>query len=380
MFSADSRTAVFADRLLAAAFIALTQLEIWVFEADARLALGLRIGVAVTTFIAASSLASRRTRPMRAFIVNSAAIVASISLGFPSNFYQWTNLVVTYSVAAHGTARQAWWALPFSLGGVAYYFIRLPAEGGALVAGFAASLWLVGWLAGRMYGSRLEEIRLRAERDLSVQLAETRQERLALEAERTRIARELHDIIGHSVNVMVIHAGAGRGALAEDPTQAMAAFATIEETGRRALGELDRVLAVLRRDEEAGLAPAPGIERLADLAETFEAAGLPVDVSVEGSPDMLPQSVSLSTYRVVQEALTNVLKHSGAMKASVEIAVGEDSLDIEVADDGGASPALVEGRGITGMRERVALHNGSLEVRSAADGVVTRATLRWTKR
>jgi signal transduction histidine kinase len=379
MMRAGGRFATYADRLLALAFAAVSQLEIWVFDPDPGRSIAFLLAINVFTLTASLALAWRRSRPLLAFVVNGLAVYATIAVGFPSDVYQWTNLVTTYSVAAHGTIAQAWGALPFALGGVFFYFLRFPSEGGLVVAAFAAASWLVAWLAGRMYGARVEEMRLRAERDLSVQLAEAQRERLEVEAERSRIARELHDIIGHSVNVMVIHAGAGRRSLGDDEATARGAFETIETTGRAALGELDRVLAILRRDNSAAeLSPAPGLAQLEALARTFEDAGLPVKVEVRGDRADVPPSVALSAYRIVQEALTNTLKHAEARRATVGVSISSGSVELSVEDDGVGLPAPAEaGRGIAGMRERAAIHGGSLAMSTLERGTSVTATLRW---
>jgi signal transduction histidine kinase len=315
-----------------------------------------------------------------AFWVNSAAMVALIAAGYPSDVYQWTNLVVTYSIAAHGTSRQAWAALPAFVGGVVFYFVRFPGEGSPTLAAMVVAMWVVAWLVGRMYGARLEQVQLRAERDLARRLAEANTERLALEEERSRIAHELHDIIGHTVNVMVVHAGAGRQAVDHDSGIARQAFETIERTGRAALSELDRVLAVLRRDQAGQeLAPAPGIGDLGELARTMTDTGLKVDVQVTGDPGEVPASVGLAAYRIVQEALTNTLKHAGAGSAAVQVEVAGRRVNIQVADDGGGDPAALQpGRGILGMNERAAMHGGRVGIDRDRQGrFVVTAELGW---
>ena len=187
-----------ADLLLAAAFAAVTQVEVWVFSLGNGQPIGLRVVASVLTLVASAALAWRRTQPVAAFWINSAAVVAVTAAGYSSDVYQWTNLVVTYSIAAHGTSRQAWAALPAFVGGVVVYFVRFPDEGSPTLAATVVAMWVVAWLIGRMYGARLEQVQLRAERDLARRLAEANEERLALEEERSRIAHELHDIIGHT--------------------------------------------------------------------------------------------------------------------------------------------------------------------------------------
>jgi signal transduction histidine kinase len=369
-----------ADLLLAAAFAGVAQCEIWVFSLGDDYPVGLRVVASALTLVASGALAWRRTRPVAAFWVNSAAVVAVIAAGYPSDVYQWTNLVVTYSIAAYGTSRQAWAALPALVGGVVFYFVRFPGEGSPTLAATVVALWVVAWLIGRVYGARLEQVQLRAERDLARRLAEANEERLALEEERSRIAHELHDIIGHTVNVMVVHAGAGRQAVDHDSGIARQAFETIERTGRAALSELDRVLAILRRDQAGReLAPAPGIGDLAELARTMTDTGLHVDVQVTGDRGEVPASVGLAAYRIVQEALTNAMKHAGAGSASVQVEVADRTVHVQVADDGGGDPsALQPGRGILGMQERAALHGGRVAIDRDGQGrFAVTAELGW---
>lgn len=369
-----------ADSLLAAVFMGLTSIEVWVFSWDNGLGIGTRVLVSLFTLLASASLAWRRTRPEAAFWINGAAVIATIAAGYPSDMYQWTNLVAVYSIGAYGTNPQRWFALPVGVGGVLFYFARFPLEGGPTLAAFVAAVWVVAWLAGRIYGARLQEMQLRHERDLSRRLAEANDARLVLEEERIRIAHELHDIIGHTVNVMVVHAGAGRRAVGDDIEAALRAFETIERTGRDALDELDRVLALLRRDEAGtDLLPTPGVGDLRDLAKTFADTGLAVEVRVTGEPGSVPTSVGLAAYRIAQEALTNVLKHADARLATVDMSIGDGHLDIRVVDDGPSIPTAIRpGRGITGMKERAALHGGSFHIdRNDHKGVVIRADLNW---
>jgi signal transduction histidine kinase len=378
----DSRPTSFptADSLLAVVFMALTSIEVWVFSWGNGLGIDTRVVVSLLTLVASGSLAWRRTKPEAAFWVNAAAVIGTIAAGYPSDMYQWTNLVAVYSIGAYGKNPQRWFALPMGIGGVLFYFVRFPFEGGATLAAFVAAIWVVAWLAGRIYGARLEEMQLRHERDLSRRLAEANDARLAHEEERIRIAHELHDIIGHTVNVMVVHAGAGRRAVGDDPDAASKAFETIERTGRDALDELDRVLALLRRDEAGSdLLPTQGVGDLPGLAETFADTGLAVEVRVTGEPGSVPTSVGLAAYRIAQEALTNVLKHADAGRATVDMAIGEGRLEVRISDDGPSAPTTIQpGRGITGMKERAALHGGSLHIdRNDHKGVMVRADLTW---
>ena len=187
--------------------------------------------------------------------------------------------------------------------------------------------------------------------------------RLAVSDERARIARELHDVVGHSVSVMTVQASAARRLLRPHQEKEREALLVVEQTGREALAEMRRVVGVLRRPEEApALAPQPSLEQIERLVEQTRDAGLPVDLRIEGEPVPLPAGLDLTAYRLVQEGLTNTLKHAGAATASVRIHFGPGRLELEVADDGlGGNGKRGTGHGLIGMRERVDLYGGALE-------------------
>ena len=190
----------------------------------------------------------------------------------------------------------------------------------------------------------------------------------AVAAERASIARELHDVIAHNVSVMVVQAGANRVTPPAEPDAAREAFASIEATGRQALSETRRLLGLMRRDgERQSPAPQPGLEHLTALADQVRTAGLPVTVLVRGDARPVPAGLNLSAYRIIQEALTNVLKHAGPAATEVLVRYLDRELQIQVTDHG--PPALPapggrkgSGHGLIGMRERVALYGGQLEV------------------
>jgi signal transduction histidine kinase len=191
-------------------------------------------------------------------------------------------------------------------------------------------------------------------------------ERSAVAAERTRIARELHDIVTHNVSVMVVQAAAGNDVFATRPERAREALQAVEETGRRALGELRRLLDVEAGD---GALPQPGLARVGDLVQQVRRTGLPVELVVEGTARELPEGVDLSAYRIVQEALTNTLRHAYASRATVRIRHVPGTVEIEVDDDGVGAPATATGgRGLVGMRERVALFGGELTAGGRPEG------------
>jgi signal transduction histidine kinase len=217
-----------------------------------------------------------------------------------------------------------------------------------------AMLLLRGAVRGRQL--RAEALAARAE------LLERHASDAVLE-ERARIARELHDLVAHNVSVMVVQAGAERHSLPGDQTETRDTLAAIEQSGRQALAEARRLLGVLRRDGEPDdLEPQPGLEQLGALVEHVRRAGLNVDLAVEGERAPLPAGLDLCAYRIVQEGLTNALKHAGAgASAQVRVAYAPAALEIDVRDDGRGGEIDGAGHGLIGMRERVALYGGELE-------------------
>jgi signal transduction histidine kinase len=194
--------------------------------------------------------------------------------------------------------------------------------------------------------------------------------------ERARIARELHDVVAHAVSVMVLHVGAVRHKLPEALSEDADALEGVERTGRTALAEMRQLLGALRdRDDVAALAPQPGLGNLDSLVDEVGRAGLPVRLHVEGEPFVLPRAVDLSAYRIVQEGLTNAIKHARASRADVTVRYGADELQIEVHDDGaGAAPSDGLGHGLVGIRERVKIYGGEMSAGAATGGGFTLST------
>jgi signal transduction histidine kinase len=195
-----------------------------------------------------------------------------------------------------------------------------------------------------------------------------------------RIARELHDVVAHHVSVMGVQAGAARVVMARDPAKATEALSSIESSSREAVVELHRLLCFLRQEGDSDeLGPQPGLAQIEGLATTMSDSSLTVDVGVEGDERPLPPTVDISAYRIVQEALTNALKHSGASRADVRLRYRKNEIEVEVVDDGrGASRGAARngGLGLIGMRERAALHGGILTAETAPEGgFAVRATL-----
>src|SRR5580765_7047312 len=220
------------------------------------------------------------------------------------------------------------------------------------------------------------------DRERRVQIAERERDLVAREAvveERARIARELHDVIAHHVSMIVLQAGAERRVLDGANASTREVLETVEQTGRSALTEMRRLLGMLRDDESEPLTPQPGLDDVPTLVGQLREAGLPVDLTIEGERRDLPVGIELSGYRIVQEALTNALKHAGTARARVSVRYGPDSLELEIADDGGAGGAARApggGHGLVGMRERVALYGGRFQAtRIPGGGFVVKAAL-----
>jgi len=239
-----------------------------------------------------------------------------------------------------------------------------------LPVAIVTAAWLIGdnLRVRRAYVAELEAKAARAQADRAADLAR------AASAERTRIARELHDVVVHHVSVIAVQAGAARmlADQAGDTSESRQSWLAVETTARTALAELREILGLLRSDREpSALTPPPGIDQLNRLIEDVRQAGLSVDAHVEGKPVVLPPAVDLSGYRIVQEALTNVLKHAGPVPTTVVIRYGDDRLDIEVSNAGPFVPSptrTMGGHGLEGMRERVALLGGSFDAHPRSSG------------
>ena len=228
---------------------------------------------------------------------------------------------------------------------------------------FVGLLTAISWTAGVFISRRSAQAHEMTRRAENLEREQREAAVRAVAEERQRIARELHDVIAHSVSVMTVQAGAVRRLLRPEQEKEREALETVEATGREALTEMRRLVGLLR--EEGAMpefSPQPGLATMRDLLDTVRSAGLPVDLTVEGAPLELPPGIDLAAYRVVQEALTNALKHGGTAHAWVSVNWGEDELELEVANDGRADgDGSGGGHGLTGMRERVALYGGKVE-------------------
>lgn len=327
----------------------------------------------VLCLLASLPIAARRRYPMAVLLVTAAATTAQVGLHYWSTFLGVGVLCAVYTVAAHRSFTQTVVGLGAAL--VMTWTCLGLAPGPITTSSYFSSTVAMAAAAvvGRNLRHRRRHLVALVER---AQHAETDRElwvREAVTAERQRIARELHDMVAHNVSVMGVLAAGARRLLVRDPSAVDDTLATMETTSRSTLREMRHLLDVLRVDDEPASgppAPQPGTAAIAALVEQVTEAGLPVTLQVSGTVRELAPGVDLSAYRIVQEALTNALKHAGAATATVRLVYGSRALVVTVADDGrgpGGGDGI-GGHGLLGMRERVALYGGSLEVGARPDG------------
>ncbi|GAB4095710.1 sensor histidine kinase [Brachybacterium horti] len=258
--------------------------------------------------------------------------------------------------------QSAYWALHALLSGSSSPLEALVTLIGLLLAGTVALVAV--WALANLQRARVQQMRLVAERAEQAEREREQRTALAVAGERSRIAREMHDVVAHSLSVIIAQADGGRYVASVRPEQAADVLATIADTGRSALADMRSLLGVLRQDDETSYGPQPGPEMLQELVARVRTAGLDVDLHVDGRLDDLPRSVGTSLFRLVQEALTNTLKHAGPRAtAAVRVRRSAGGLEVEVIDDGqGTDPASDgQGHGITGMRERMSVLGGTLQ-------------------
>ncbi|HEX4976287.1 MAG TPA: histidine kinase [Nocardioides sp.] len=308
-------------------------------------------------------LAWRRRAPLATALVVSAALAGRALAAEPLEVYPTTLalLVTAYSVASYAPLRDALLAAGFAALAIAVAVVQGSGTAATPDPLPAAVLYGTVWLVGRVVGVRHQ----RAE------TLHRERETLAAEAvaeERARIAREMHDVVSHSLAAIVMQSGGAANVLDTDPDRARQSLATIEATARRGLEEMRRMLGLLG-DTEAELAPQPGLDRIDDLLSTARSAGLDVECRVAGDGPALPAAVDVSAFRIVQESLTNVMKHARADRVQIEVRREPDHLAIDVVDDGlPAEGGAGAGRGLAGMRERAEVLGGSLHAGPRADG------------
>jgi signal transduction histidine kinase len=277
-------------------------------------------------------------------------------------------IVAGYSVGAHLELRRSLVGLVLTAGTIALVCVlKTPNDVFFPVVFFG----MVPWAVGRVIRNQTALARELAEKAEAQQIARDEEEARATAAERARVARELHDVLAHNLSVMVIQASAARRILDREPTAAVDAVELISRTGREALSELRYVFGPVRRDDGDALA-SPGLANLDQLVSRAHRSGLPVEVRVEGKPLQLSPGADLAAYRVVQEALTNTLKHSHGSRAAVVVRYEPADVVVEVVDDGvGTANGLRSGNGghgLIGMHERMALYGGTLEAGARPEG------------
>jgi signal transduction histidine kinase len=354
------------DAALAGALAILAEAEVLTGQVSGPRAAAVPLALLMTL-----PLAVRRRFPLAATVAVSASFLLNWAAGVDMYSY-WASilvgLVTAYTAAAHLRPRLAALALACLYAAIAVSALGSSGLlwGGILIGGAA--------LAGFALRDRRRHASQLAELARQLELARDENARTAVAGERTRIARELHDVVAHSVSVMVVQAGAAGEVLGAYPDKAREPLRSIQDTGRQALIELRRLLGVLRTDDgEAALAPQPGLDQVGALAAHVREAGMAVEVCVDGTRDAIPAGVDLAAYRIVQEALTNVLKHASASHAVVRVGYRPDAIELEVLDDGhgplgAGNGGTGTGQGLIGMRERASLYGGVVEARPRTEG------------
>ena len=366
--SIRDRVAAHRDALIAAALGALAVAEVML---SGELSRNRGAGVAVAIFFASSFLV-RRAVPLLPLLASAAVIEMNHTVlhGIAEGGSFMLGLIIALF---SGTRWSRGWML-YACIAVSVAVIPLAAVDPYQPPGMGDWIFFttfIGFptLAGHIFHRRhLTDERL-ARENAAMAVERDRRAAEAVTEERARIARELHDVVAHAISVIVLQARGGRRVLARSPEAATEAFDTIEHTGEQALDEMRRLLAMLRYDEQHGLSPPPGLHALDELAGSMTRLGLPVDVVREGTPVELAAGVDLSAYRIIQEGLTNALKHAGPARASVRVSYADDHLDLEIVDDGaGTGTGGGSGHGLVGIRERVELYGGQIEAGPRDEG------------
>lgn len=285
-------------------------------------------------------------------------------------------MMMLYAAGRYGSRRVRWGSLVTGLAGAAFAALRLTlsdrpnSPGQSAFEFIATTLGIAGlivacWMLGDRARTRAERLQALIDRAEELERSRDQEQRLAVVAERTRIAREMHDVVAHSLSVIIAQADGGRYAATLRPEAAVDSLATIAATGRSALAETRRLLGVLRGDATAATRPLPVIADVPELVESVRRAGLQIDYTLTGQARDLSPSLQLAAFRIIQESLTNVLKHAGPdPQARVQLDWGAHELLLTVVDDGlgaGAAPTAGTGHGLTGMRERAALYGGRVK-------------------
>jgi signal transduction histidine kinase len=318
-----------------------------------------------SALVSGLALVFRRVATLPAVAVSMAAAVVLMTVAGPEQEPQApiiAMLVAAYSAGAHAPGRSGYVGLALVVATIAIE------EPGDLIV--LAPIFAGAFAAGRLWQARERDAVRMGELAEALERERIEEARIAAAEERARIARELHDVVAHAMTTVVIEAGAERLHLGPGQQRTGEVLSGIEKTGRQALAEMRRLLDVLRtEDEDPALAPQPSLAHLGDLVEHLGRSGLRIDLRVEGRPAELSPGLDVSAYRIVQESLTNVLKHADASVATVVVEYGEDALAIEVSDDGHGPQADGDpGHGLGGLRERVGLFGGEIDAGERSGG------------
>jgi signal transduction histidine kinase len=354
------------DLAVALALAVLGELDVWF-----GFWLGSRAVNAVAVPLMALSLAWRRSRPLVVLaVVMGGTVVLSLAFGgSETSTAVFITVVAVYSAAAYASDVELAVAVALIVAGIAVHDSHDPQ-----IRSFSDAIWStlmlgLSFLVG--LGMRARQAQTHALEEQAAVLRK-QQEVAGIEAaaeERGRIARELHDIISHSLGVVVLQAGAAEQMLERDPARVREALKAIRSTGLAAIVEMSTLLGLVRGDSVDSRQPQPSLSDLDALIATTRDAGLKVDLAIEGSRRALPAAVELSAFRIVQEGLTNALKHAGAVPTHVIVSYGSAELAVEVTDEGGSASSVPgSGRGLAGIRERVAVFGGRLQAGPRADG------------
>ena len=370
-----SRRDQLVDIAIAGALTALVQFQIWVGPIS-QIGNGPVSGpkplLALAGLAATGPIAIRRRWPLLAvtIIMGDFAIhpfVATNDFGYPNlNLFEvfLAFLLIVYSTAANTNGRRTWIGAGIIIGAQLVGSLSAIALGNSTPQTGSYFFYTIAWILGKTIKHRNELSRRLADRAETLEQTRDAEVEQAVSDERSRMARELHDVVSHSVSLMTLQAGAARQALDVHPQRARQQLLGIESTGREAMVEMRRLLGLLRDVPDGPvLEPQPSLRHIDLLVERMKEAGLPVQLAAGEIPTSMPRGVDLTAYRIVQEGLTNVLKHSKPTCVQVTIQVLDEAVEIEVDDDGTHQPTAPgsPGHGLIGMRERVAVYGGELD-------------------
>jgi signal transduction histidine kinase len=370
------------DQLIAAVLLVAIELQVWLGSAIPD-----RVYAGLVGLVLAGAVAVRRRWPLGAVLVVPAFMSVRMLAGVGGNLQGAVGvtlsvLLLFYGLGAFAPERRSVRMLGFAVVISSLNALTKPGGGVSAVIPLEVFAVLLPYALGRVIRARAageRESRAVAE---ELDAARDASARAATYRERARIARELHDVIAHSASVMVIQAGGARLVMGEEPDRAEESPRSVERAGREALAEMRRLLGILGDGDPRALAPQPGLGDIEPLLADARALGLSADLLVDGEPAPVSPALDLCAYRIVQEALTNAIKHAAPTRASVKLRWRDDELELEVSDEGRRRAAGDGGggHGIPGMRERVALHNGTLHADAHPDGGFTvRACLPLTQ-